>query len=298
MSVNATQSSPPAAQSSLPTQGSGQATQGSGRATQSSLQAVQSGQQATQSSPQDLFGALGLDLRWLARLHDRELDSETLGLIRSNGFPDHLALQLEGTGPQAVLDLLRSTLDELGLDPSPSMLDQLAVDYADIYLTHRLRAAPNESVWVDEEELAMQAPMFEIREWMGRHGLTVANWRVRPDDHLVHELEFLAFILEAGPAPDALAEASELLDRHLLRWIPQFSRRVAARCASPFYAGLNALTGHYLDQLRDVLAEIIGVPRPTPEEIQAQIDAERTSRANCGRSEVPVRFAPGVEPSW
>ena len=39
--------------------------------------------------------------------------------------------------------------------------DELAADFAAIYLTHGLSASPYESVWLDEEGLAMQGPMFQ-----------------------------------------------------------------------------------------------------------------------------------------
>ncbi len=245
-----------------------------------------------------LARAIAEDLRLLACLHNREIDSSTLASLRSGAFPDHLALVLEGEPARAAMDLLRSALSQIEPEPSPETLEQLAVDYAAIYLNHTLRAAPNESVWIDEEELAMQAPMFEVREWMARHGLTVENWRVRPEDHLVHELEFLAFILESEPSSEALAEAADFLDRHLLRWVPDFSRRVAARCETQFYAGLNALTGCYLDEARDLLAEIVGEPRPTPEDIEARIAAEQPAETSHGKAEVPLRYLPGASPSW
>jgi putative dimethyl sulfoxide reductase chaperone len=242
--------------------------------------------------------AMAEDLRLLACLHDRELDGSTLSALRSGGFPDNLALMLEDGPAHAAMELLRSALNELEPDAGPKTMDVLHVDYAAIYLNHTLRAAPNESVWLDEEELAMQAPMFEVREWMARHGLTVENWRVRPEDHLVHELEFLACILESEPTGEALAEAADFLDRHLLRWVPDFTRRVAARCETQFYAGLNALTGCYLDEARDLLSEITGAPRPTLEEVQARIDAERPAEATRGRVEIPLRYIPGASPSW
>jgi putative dimethyl sulfoxide reductase chaperone len=245
-----------------------------------------------------LARAVAEDLRLLAHLHDRELDGTTLSALRSQAFPDNLALVLESEPARAAMDLLRSALNQLELDAGAKTMDLLAVDYAAIYLNHTLRAAPNESVWIDEEELAMQAPMFEVREWMARHALTVENWRVRPEDHLVHELEFLACILESEPIGQALEEAADFLDRHLLRWVPDFSRRVAARCETPFYAGLNALTGCHLDEVRDLLAEMTGAARPTREEIEARIAAERPAGANSGTVEMPLRFVPGASPSW
>jgi TorA maturation chaperone TorD len=248
--------------------------------------------------PNRFARAVAEDLRLLTHLHDRELDGATLSALRSGTFPDNLALVLEGEPARAAMGLLRSALSQLESDAGPGTMDVLAVDYAAIYLNHTLRAAPNESVWIDEEELAMQAPMFEVREWMSRHGLTVENWRVRPEDHLVHELEFLACILESEPSDEALGEAADFLDRHLLRWVPDFARRVAARCETPFYAGLNALTGSYLDEVRDLLAEMTGAPRPTREEIEARIAAERPAGANSGKVEMPLRYVPGASPSW
>jgi len=250
------------------------------------------------SVPGRFAQAVAEDLRLLAHLHDRELDGATLSALRSAVFPDNLALVLEGEPAREAMQLLRSALGQLEADAGPETMDLLAVDYAAIYLNHTLRAAPNESVWIDEEELAMQTPMFEVREWMARHGLTVENWRVRPEDHLVHELEFLACIVESGPIAEALPEAADFLDRHLLRWVLDFSRRVAARCETPFYAGLNALTGCYLDELRDLLAEVTGGPRPTREEIEARIAAERPAEAYPGKVEIPLRYVPGASPSW
>ena len=242
--------------------------------------------------------AVADDLDWLAALHDQELTATTLAHLRARGFPDDLALCLETPRAVAAQALMRNALEALGDDSGPLDLDTLAVDYAAIYLNHTLRAAPNESVWLDEEELAMQTPMFEVRAWMAKHGLAVENWRVRPEDHLVHELEFLAYLLRLAPIQTALTEATDFLDLHLLRWADDFSRRVAARCGTPFYAGLNALTGCYLDELRDLIAEVTGVQRPTRAEIEARVEAKRPAAAKPASVAVPLRYVPGMTPSW
>ena len=244
-----------------------------------------------------LFEALALDIRWLARLHGRELDAPMCRHLFSEAFPENLVLLLDGESVQA-LELVRDALRELGGDPKPEALEILAADYAGIYLSYAFRAAPNESVWIDEDQLAMQGPMFEVRKWMGRHGLTVANWRLRPEDHLVHELEFLAYLLETGAGAENFSEAADFMDRHLLRWAGAFCRRVAARCETSFYAGLNALTGHYLEQVRDLLAEVTGRPRPSPEEIEASIEAEAQRRKHASPAEAPLRYIPGATASW
>ncbi len=236
------------------------------------------------------------DLEILATLHDREIDPAMLARIAAADFPEDLALCLESPRAEAAVRLLRQSLDELRDDPVSARFDALAADFAAIYLNHSLRAAPMESVWLDDEQLAMQGPMFEVREWMARHGLAVANWRVRPDDHLVHELLFLAHLLGRESSAAAFTEAADFLDRHLLLWIEDFANRVATRCATGFYAGLNLLTALYLDELRELLSEILGTPRPTREAVEARIGRERA--ANATHSTAPLRYMPGVAPSW
>lgn len=50
-----------------------------------------------------------------------------------------------------------------------------------------------------------------------------------------------------------------------------FASRVAGRCESAFYAGLVLLVAQYLDELRDLLAQIVAEPRPSAEEIEQRM---------------------------
>jgi len=84
-----------------------------------------------------------------------------------------------------------------------------------------------------------------------------------------------------------------LMDEHLLRWIGEFARRIGQRCSTRFYAGLALLTAAYLDELRDLLAELTDDPRPTPEEIEERMKP-KLSMPVAG----PESFVPGAAPSW
>jgi hypothetical protein len=66
-----------------------------------------------------------------------------------------------------------------------------------------------------------------------------------------------------------------MLDEHLLRWLPDFAARVAARAETPFFAVLGRLTFAWCEQLRDLLAESLGEPRPTREELEARLKPQR-----------------------
>ena len=136
------------------------------------------------------------DLRMLVRLHDREPDSGLIVALREVEFPRHLGLKLRSGEAGKAMALLAGALEEMGAKPEPSVLDALAVDYADIYLNHALRASPFESVWLDEDQLRSQQPMFEVRRWYERYRVAAPDWRKRSDDHLTLQLQFLALLEE------------------------------------------------------------------------------------------------------
>jgi len=120
-----------------------------------------------------LFRAVREDLLLLALLHDRELDRETLLDLWRDGFEDFLGLRLQTPAALQALRLFRQGLSDIPTELDKGTLDILASEYADIYLNHTLNASPCESVWLDEDGLIMQEPMFQIRDWYRRFGLVV-----------------------------------------------------------------------------------------------------------------------------
>ena len=231
------------------------------------------------------------DLRVLAVLHDREMGLELIAYLRETDFPAamHLANVSDGFGEGATL--LAESLAAMGDAPEAWVLDELAADYAAIYLNHRYRASPCESVWLDVEGLALQDATFQIRSWYQRFDLAVENWRTRSDDHLVAQLHFLEILLRRCDDVE-IAEIARFMDEHLLRWLPQFASCVAERCATRFYAGAALLTASCCEDMRDLLAEITGEPRPTAEEIEERMKPKAEVKA------VPLVFHPGMKPSW
>ncbi len=233
------------------------------------------------------------DLMTLAVLHDRELDRERILALWDIGYEDFLGLRLKGEQAREALAMFRQGLTDIPGALAQEPLDLLAVEYADIYLNNSFGATPSESVWIDEDGLIMQEPMFQIREWYSRHGVAVPDWRNRTDDHLVHQLQFLSLLMDPATPVENLAEAAHFMDEHLLRWIGEFSQRIAQRCSTRLYAGLASLTAAYVDELRDTLADLAGKPRPTPEEIDARMKP-KLSIPVAG----PAPYVPGASPSW
>lgn len=226
--------------------------------------------------------AMAEDMRVLAVLHDREVSNDVLAELKAAQFPDGLGLQVKHPESIEVYDFMRKTLAEMSLPLEQQPLDDLAADFSAIYLTASLRASPNESVWLTDEKLVCQEPMFQVREWYQRYGLAVENWRMRADDHLVFQLQFLEHLFRLDAESDTLKQIAVFLDEHLLRWIKLFAAQVASHCDTSFYAGIALVTAQYLDELRDVLAGVIGEPRPTPEEIAQRFQPKQ--------EEIPLKF--------
>lgn len=218
--------------------------------------------------------AVSDDLAMFARLHDRELDAEIAVALKESRFPEGLGLRLTRDSAQAALAAMAKAVAEFPEKPETAWLEDMAPDYADVYLTHGCRATPAESPWLDPDKLVRQEPMFKVREWYRRHGLAMADWRNRSDDHIVPELQFVTHLIASG-GEGSLVEAARFLDTHPLNWVEKFAKVVDRHCRTPFYAALAVLTAEYLEGLRDVLTTLAGVPRPLPAEAAAVACAKR-----------------------
>ncbi len=236
--------------------------------------------------------SVAADLKLLAMLHDKEPEAKTLAALREEGLAQSLGLRLETAAGRAALDIFDQAVAALPDTPGDDVLDRLAVEYGEIYLTHGYRASPYESVWLDEDGLERQQPMFEVRAWYRRHGVCVQDWASRADDHLVLQLQFVGRLLTDGRDLQAVRDAAAFLDQHLLLWIDAFAERVMARCEMPFYAGLAGTTAAYLHRARELFALALDQPKPNYEQLRAN---KRFSK-DCG--ELGPTYLPGTAPSW
>ena len=236
----------------------------------------------------ELRDALVEDLDQLIRLHDRELDAEILAALKAAAFPNGLALATADEAGRAAHSNMAAALHDL------PTLDELAADYAAIYLNNRFGASPYESVWLGDEHLACDRSMFELREIYAAAGWQVSDWRSRFDDHLVLQLQYLRQVLASAVVdPEKLAI---FIDQHLGYWLPDWAQRVSAHCNTAFYAALAELTYVWLLHFRELLGEIHDLPLPSREEMSALINRKLA----LDKAEIaPIRFVPGIQgASW
>ena len=198
-----------------------------------------------------LTDAIAEDAETLAALHDRELTPAMIDALREAHFPACLGLLPQTPQAVAAWQAMAAAMAILPPMPGIAELDELASEYAAIYLTGAYGASPCESVWTDEDHLTHQAAMFQWRDLHAAAGLVATDWRQRPDDHLVLQLLHIAHLARRTTTANFWHDLARVLDEHTLHWLPQFAARVAARSTSPFYGALAVLTAAWLETVRN-----------------------------------------------
>jgi TorA maturation chaperone TorD len=241
--------------------------------------------------------ALADDVALLARLHDREPDAALIEALRSQPVEHWFALRLDGPTFDEGRRLMETALAALPEPLDRPSLDDLAAEFAAIYLTYGYRAAPAESVWVDADGLERQDAMFAVRAWYRRFGVRVPDWRRRSDDHLVHQLQLVELALRDDGNTEAVTMMAAFLREHLMGWSPQFVTRVVSRCRLPFFAAAALLTAAWLERFR-LLAEAATGEDITPVAGSTALGrgAGRAAEPTCGTP--PTTYVPGAGPGW
>ncbi len=238
--------------------------------------------------------AIADDLQLLALLHDREISSPRLEQLQEFSFVQDLQVKLHSAMASETVKRLDQVTAGWAKECQSELIDELASDYAAIYLNHTYRASPLESVWIDDENLSCQQPMFRVRKIYEKYGLACENWRMRSDDHLVCQIQFYIHLLKSEVISETIIkDLAQFYDEHLFRWLGKFSQRVADRCHTEFYALLAILTHCYLEQIRDFFGEILETPRPAISEIES-----RMAKGMQAEPAVELKYFPGVTPGW
>jgi TorA maturation chaperone TorD len=243
----------------------------------------------------EIAAALSDDVATLALLQEREATPPLLAELKRIRFPENLGMVPRDKRSREVFDFMREVVLAMPEVAGVSLLDTLAADFSAIYLTGALDASPSESFWLSDDHLVCQDAMFDMREIYAADGLAVPDWRMRPDDHLVFQLQFVARRLAGISSDQQWLSLACLLDHHLLRWLPDFTRRVSVRCDTPFYSALVLLTDVWCQQLRDLIALHLGEARPSSEELEEILRPQRNQEIVAQ----PIHFMPGIGgPSW
>jgi anaerobic sulfite reductase subunit A len=181
--------------------------------------------------------------RFLSRLYLLEVDEALWNAMQNMTFPVDAA---EGD-MKAGFELMRGYLDANAKGDLAAVLDDLAVDYARIFLSAGVAqgkaAFPYESVYTSRKHLVMQDSRMDVVSLYAKRGVTPSkdNYHV-PEDHLGYLCEYMAMLIDEGAADEQKA----FLKNHLLNWVSAFTVDMGKYAATDFYGGLAKLTRGFL----------------------------------------------------
>jgi TorA maturation chaperone TorD len=144
-----------------------------------------------------------------------------------------------------LVDLKKATIS-IDLN-SEEELENLLSEYTRLFIgPYKLPCPPWESVYTSPKRLMMQDAAANATKLYHEAGLTLGDAEVMPD-HIGAELSFLALLLqrmhsETNEKDDYPGIAEKLLNDHLLKWTPDFTRDMEEAADTLFYKELAKAT--------------------------------------------------------
>lgn len=162
-----------------------------------------------------------------------------------------LLVQLQAAMPDAPwADILRALEAEMGYEKAKD------IEYSRLFILDRLKicAQPFGSYWLESDQGLFGKTTIEVKKMMAEHGIEVADGVGLLPDHIVSELEFMAYLASQD---ETLETQNHLLEQHLAKWVPPFLAALHTanpmtyyRLAADFLEKLLTWDQEQLQQLR------------------------------------------------
>lgn len=120
-----------------------------------------------------------------------------------------------------------------------SELHDAAIDHTTMFALGSPKAPlPYESVYSGSDRQLMKPERDVVYALYQEHGFVpLSDEAQEPEDHISHELRFLAYLLQAGNEDVFNA----FLNDHINRWIPLFAQEVNEQSDTAFYKSVSKL---------------------------------------------------------
>jgi TorA maturation chaperone TorD len=194
---------------------------------------------------------------FLAAVYRQELTSELLQQMKDHRF-------------QEILSTLGMELSNgFFKKPEKELLENLAVEYAYLFLGPGKHISPHESVHHKRDDgqwgQLWGATTAEVKKIIESSGLEYKSEYTGMPDHISVELEFMQHVVQreaqAWEAKDnetallCLKNEKKFVDEHLFSWIPDFCEKVIKTAESPFYREMARLTRSFIEFEKKELKE-------------------------------------------
>ena len=185
----------------------------------------------------------------LASVYRQEVTADLLDQVKD---PQFLGV-LSDLGIQLANDFLQNPAEEL--------LDQLAVEYAGLFLGPGGHISPHESVHHQRGDrqsgLLWGESTAEVKRFIESTGLSYDPEYKGLPDHISVELEFMQQLTlreeqawreeDEDGALNCLKIQKKFIQEHLIRWIPTFCEKVIGETELSFYREMAALTKNFIE---------------------------------------------------
>lgn len=185
----------------------------------------------------------------LAAVYRQEMTADLLQQVKD---PRFLGV-LSDLGAEGIDDLLQKPEDEL--------LEDLAVEYARLFLGPGKHISPHESVHFQRDDgqwgKLWGASTVEVKKFIESTGLNYTEEYKGLPDHISVEFEFMQQLTlheekvwkeaDADKAAGYRRAEKKFVEEHLMRWIPGFCEKVIQEAELPFYRAMAALTRSFIE---------------------------------------------------
>jgi TorA maturation chaperone TorD len=156
-------------------------------------------------------------------------------------------------------DLGAEGIDDLLQKPEDELLEDLAVEYARLFLGPGKHISPHESVHFQRDDgqwgKLWGASTVEVKKFIESTGLNYTEEYKGLPDHISVEFEFMQQLTlheekvwkEADKAAGYRRAEKKFVEEHLMRWIPGFCEKVIQEAELPFYRAMAALTRSFIE---------------------------------------------------
>jgi TorA maturation chaperone TorD len=158
-------------------------------------------------------------------------------------------------------DLGAEGIDDLLQKPEEELIEDLAVEYARLFLGPGKHISPHESVHFQRDDgqwgKLWGASTVEVKKFIESTGLNYTEEYKGLPDHISVEFEFMQQLTlheekawkeaDADKASGHRQAEKKFVEEHLMRWIPGFCEKVIQEAELPFYRAMAALTRSFIE---------------------------------------------------
>ena len=122
--------------------------------------------------------------------------------------------------------------------------EELEAEYSRLFILGlpQVPAQPFGSFWLERSQQLLGDSTLEIKKMMAENGIEIAENSGLLPDHIVSELEFMAYL---ASQEETKQRQQQLFEQHLDLWIPQFTAALLAANPLPRYR----LAAEFIEQL-------------------------------------------------